>query len=136
MRLLACAFVLLLHTSLGVSQPDGAASPGPNTTLAKWLTALQERDFESYISCLHSSTHREAEYGSRQAMLLWSRHLGDIRSEGFAGKFKYVAMRSPDDGLPAGAVRAYPLLSDGRLGRAILLVPEKARWRIIAWSRK
>jgi hypothetical protein len=97
------------------------------------VAALSQGSLEDYRSCLHPKTAEVPEYGSEEAMRFWKKQFDDLKAGGFTGnwRFKEVQASEASPRLPAGSMKAYPVVGDREISEYLLLILVDGEWRVL-----
>jgi hypothetical protein len=129
---------------------DSSPTPGPQTTFAEpcqepqgeapgrrvvnaMVAALSQSSLENYRSCLHPQTAEVPQYGSEEAMRFWQKQFVDLKAGGFEGDWRFEEVHEAEASprLPAGSLKAYPVVGDRKIGEYLLLVLVDGEWRVL-----
>ena len=64
-------------------------------------------------------------------MTFWSGEMDELRRLGFAGQFEFEAVTEDGARIPAGSVRAFPIVDGEPIREAIILIQEAGHWKIL-----
>lgn len=131
MRIVAALVVLFCTTICSPAEGTSSVQFEKSATrvLTRWIRAIDRSEYAAYLGALDVETRKSETLGTRQAMRRWKDQLESWREASFEGAFKYVLVHTASDGLPAGSVRAYPVLGSV-IGSPLLLVPEAGGLRL------